>query len=240
MGACVCAFHKACWCQTALRANAGRVPEQSRRRGRKGEKGKEENQSDSLGKLIVALSGNPLRREWKRKEKKGRQKWERREYTKTTAGVGISAQKYNPEIRLERPDTTVYTLADRLRVVRRLVMKQLSWLPKADSQHSHAATTDESGSGVDMKPESMSLNEYPTNDDEEYSSSKEYYDSYYNDSEGSAEGSGDFGSNSITPVEKNTLGQSVSTTDGGSASHPTTSVCLISTTITAAILLLHY
>ncbi|KAK4294590.1 hypothetical protein Pmani_032795 [Petrolisthes manimaculis] len=161
-------------------------------------------------------------------------------YTKTTAGVGISAQKYNPEIRLERPDTTVYTLADRLRVVRRLVMKQLSWLPKADSQHSHTATTDESGSGVDMKPESMSLNEYPTNDDEEYSSSKEYYDSYYNDSEGSGEGSGDFGSNSITPVEKNTLGQSVSTTDGGSASHPTTSVCLISTTITAAILLLRY
>lgn len=81
-------------------------------------------------------------------------------------------------------------------------MKQLSWLPKADSQHSHAATMDESGSGVDMKPESMSHSEYPTNDDEEYAS-RDYYDNYYNDNEGSADGSGDYGTDVITPDVKN-------------------------------------
>lgn len=41
-------------------------------------------------------------------------------YTKTTAGVGVSAQKYNPEVRIDRPDTIVYTLADKLRSVRRV------------------------------------------------------------------------------------------------------------------------
>lgn len=158
-------------------------------------------------------------------------------YTKTTAGVGISAQKYNPEIRLERPDTTVYTLADRLRVVRRVVMKQLSWLPKADSQRSHNyGRTDGSGSGVDMMSESRSHSEYPTNDDEEYSPDRDYYTDYYNDNEGSAEGSGEHELIPTTMGEKDRVNKEV--LDADSSSHPVTSICLLMATLTAAILML--
>ncbi|XP_042868320.1 division abnormally delayed protein-like [Penaeus japonicus] len=67
-------------------------------------------------------------------------------YTKMTAGVGVSAQKYNPEVRVGRPDTSVYAFADRLRGVRRLVLSYLTWLPKADSQR-RRPYYDGSGSG---------------------------------------------------------------------------------------------
>lgn len=67
-------------------------------------------------------------------------------YTKMTAGVGVSAQKYNPEVRVGRPDTNVYALADTLRGVRRLVLSHLTWLPKADSQK-RRSFYDGSGSG---------------------------------------------------------------------------------------------
>ncbi|MPC95186.1 hypothetical protein E2C01_090384 [Portunus trituberculatus] len=49
-------------------------------------------------------------------------------YTKTAAGVGIHAQKYNPEVRLEKPDTSVYSLIEELRAVRRVSLCNLRCL----------------------------------------------------------------------------------------------------------------
>ncbi|XP_068234728.1 glypican-5 [Palaemon carinicauda] len=70
-------------------------------------------------------------------------------YTKMTAGVGVSAQKYNPEVRIGRPDTSVYTLADKLRRVRRELLSRLTWLPEAHSQHRNSYPyPDGSGSGT--------------------------------------------------------------------------------------------
>ncbi|XP_071526442.1 glypican-5 isoform X1 [Panulirus ornatus] len=107
-------------------------------------------------------------------------------YTKTTAGVGVSAQKYNPEVRIDRPDTTVYTLADKLRSVRRLVLTELTWLPKADARRRHNyAHSEGSGSGVSV--ESRSRSNSPTDDDEYYN---DYYEDYSTE-QGSGDGSGD-------------------------------------------------
>lgn len=70
-------------------------------------------------------------------------------YTKMTAGVGVSAQKYNPEVRIGRPDTTVYALADKLRRVRRELLSRLTWLPEVQSQHrTDYPHPDGSGSGT--------------------------------------------------------------------------------------------
>ncbi|KAK8393708.1 hypothetical protein O3P69_006792 [Scylla paramamosain] len=111
-------------------------------------------------------------------------------YTKTAAGVGIHAQKYNPEVRLERPDTSVYSLIEKLRAVRRLVVTSLTWLLKSDSRRTHHGQMDGSGSGVDVPGMEMSAESHnrggSPSDDDEY----EYYHNYYDDSF-SGYGSGD-------------------------------------------------
>ena len=41
-------------------------------------------------------------------------------YIRPAAGLGISAQKYNPEVRVGHPDTAVYTYDNTLRDVKRV------------------------------------------------------------------------------------------------------------------------
>ncbi|KAL7644921.1 UNVERIFIED_CONTAM: hypothetical protein RMT77_004738 [Armadillidium vulgare] len=69
-------------------------------------------------------------------------------YSRPAASVGVSAQKYNPEVQVSKPDTTVYALADQLRAVKRLVTKQLTWMPESDSFKKGDPNQDE-GSGSD-------------------------------------------------------------------------------------------
>lgn len=68
-------------------------------------------------------------------------------YSKTLSGVGLALQKYNPEVRVARPDTQVYALADSLRAVKRLVTSRLTWLPQSESYKREDAW-EGSGSGT--------------------------------------------------------------------------------------------
>lgn len=110
-------------------------------------------------------------------------------YTKMTAGVGVSAQKYNPEVRIGRPDTTVYALADKLRRVRRELLSRLTWLPEAQSQHrSNYPYPDGSGSGTQGEWTSSSRSLDGTFVDEDASS---YGYGYGDDDDNTGSGSGD-------------------------------------------------
>ncbi|XP_070000514.1 glypican-5 [Penaeus vannamei] len=120
-------------------------------------------------------------------------------YTKMTAGVGVSAQKYNSEVRVGRPDTSVYAFADRLRGVRRLVLSYLTWLPKADSQR-RRPYYDGSGSGGYGREWNQPGG--PSDDEDE----GDYF--------GSGNGSGD--TVFITPVTKTEV---TDQTQGASAQH---------------------
>ncbi|XP_076056452.1 glypican-5-like [Oratosquilla oratoria] len=92
-------------------------------------------------------------------------------YTKTVAGHGVSAQKYNPEVRIGRPDTRVYSMADTLHGFKRDVTSKLSWMPEAQSQHAYEYTNVQgSGSGIsgrDDYPYGGNYYEDSPNDDDE-------------------------------------------------------------------------
>ncbi|KAF2351529.1 Glypican [Trinorchestia longiramus] len=55
-------------------------------------------------------------------------------YSHEVAGVGIAAQKYNPEVRIEHPDNSVHTATDTLRAVKREIMARITWLPVSENQ----------------------------------------------------------------------------------------------------------
>ncbi|XP_045602381.1 glypican-5 isoform X2 [Procambarus clarkii] len=140
-------------------------------------------------------------------------------YTKTTAGVGVSAQKYNPEVRIDHPDTSVYTLADKLRGVRRLVLTQLTWLPRSDARRRHnEGQADGSGSGVEgrMEPRSRSSSSSsPSDDDDENYNT--YYDDYYNNDAGSGSGEGGSEPNIIAEETNKTSSVTASSAQLGSS-----------------------
>ncbi|GFY52520.1 glypican-5 [Trichonephila inaurata madagascariensis] len=77
------------------------------------------------------------------------------EYTKTVAGIGVSAQKYNPEMKSPRVrDVTVSTLADKLQHVKQILNARVTSVPQSDS----SVVGEGSGSGAWWK----------TSDDEDY------------------------------------------------------------------------
>ncbi|GIY59851.1 uncharacterized protein CDAR_216831 [Caerostris darwini] len=56
------------------------------------------------------------------------------EYTNTVAGIGVSAQKYNPEMKPPRVrDITVNTLADKLQHVKQILSSRVTSVPQSDS-----------------------------------------------------------------------------------------------------------
>uniref|UniRef100_A0A2P2I8J7 Glypican-5-like n=1 Tax=Hirondellea gigas TaxID=1518452 RepID=A0A2P2I8J7_9CRUS len=63
-------------------------------------------------------------------------------YSREVAGVGVSAQKYNPEVQISSPDSSVYAKADTLRAVKREILAHITWLPEADSytRNSHGGS----------------------------------------------------------------------------------------------------
>ncbi|CAL1281084.1 unnamed protein product [Larinioides sclopetarius] len=77
------------------------------------------------------------------------------EYTKTVAGIGVSAQKYNPEMKPPRVrDVTVSTLADKLQHVKQILSARVTSVPQSDS----SVVGEGSGSGSWWR----------TSDDEDY------------------------------------------------------------------------
>ncbi|GFW76749.1 uncharacterized protein TNCV_4944661 [Trichonephila clavipes] len=76
-------------------------------------------------------------------------------YTKTVAGIGVSAQKYNPEMKSPRVrDVTVSTLADKLQHVKQILNARVTSVPQSDS----SVVGEGSGSGAWLK----------ASDDEDY------------------------------------------------------------------------
>ncbi|XP_054708759.1 glypican-5-like [Uloborus diversus] len=56
------------------------------------------------------------------------------EYTKTIAGIGISAQKYNPEMKPPAArDVTIKTLSDKLHHVKQVLSSRVTSVPQSDS-----------------------------------------------------------------------------------------------------------
>ncbi|KFM75525.1 Glypican-5, partial [Stegodyphus mimosarum] len=77
------------------------------------------------------------------------------EYTKTIAGIGVSTQKYNPEMKAPRVrDVTVNTLVDKLQHVKQILSSRVTSVPQSDS----SVLGEGSGSGA----------WWPTSDDEDY------------------------------------------------------------------------
>ncbi|XP_022242718.1 division abnormally delayed protein-like isoform X2 [Limulus polyphemus] len=83
------------------------------------------------------------------------------EYKKTIAGMGVGAQKYNPEITLtESHDSMTVTLVDKLMRMRELLDRQITRIPKSESQ----IVWNEAGSGERRRI----WEESSVHDDEDY------------------------------------------------------------------------